>query len=54
MKMVKHCHEESSNMDLAQGALLGLVVDKCKSFGIYKPVAIALHKAWGQILSSGV
>uniref|UniRef100_A0A0K8TRM7 Eukaryotic translation initiation factor 3 subunit H n=1 Tax=Tabanus bromius TaxID=304241 RepID=A0A0K8TRM7_TABBR len=27
MKMVKHCHEESSNMDLAQGALLGLVVD---------------------------
>ena len=29
MKMVKHCHEESSNMDLAQGALLGLVVDKC-------------------------
>lgn len=29
MKMVKHCHEESvSNMDLAQGALLGLVVDK--------------------------
>lgn len=27
--MVKHCHEESSNMDLAQGALLGLVVDKC-------------------------
>ncbi|XP_061397143.1 eukaryotic translation initiation factor 3 subunit H [Musca vetustissima] len=29
MKIVKHCHEESSNMDLAQGALLGLVVDKC-------------------------
>ncbi|XP_065355915.1 eukaryotic translation initiation factor 3 subunit H [Calliphora vicina] len=29
MKMVKHCHEESSNMDLAQGALLGLVVNKC-------------------------
>ncbi|XP_037957550.1 eukaryotic translation initiation factor 3 subunit H [Teleopsis dalmanni] len=29
MKMVKHCHEESSNMDMAQGALLGLVVDKC-------------------------
>lgn len=29
MKMVKHCHEESlSNMDIAQGALLGLVVDK--------------------------
>jgi len=28
MKMVKHCQEESSNMDLAQGALLGLVVDK--------------------------
>lgn len=29
MKMVKHCHEESaSNMELAQGALLGLVVDK--------------------------
>lgn len=29
MKMVKHCHEESlSNMDVAQGALLGLVVDK--------------------------
>lgn len=28
--MVKHCHEESqSNMELAQGALLGLVVDKC-------------------------
>lgn len=28
MKMVKHCHEESSsNMDIAQGALLGLVVD---------------------------
>ncbi|OAD58971.1 Eukaryotic translation initiation factor 3 subunit H [Eufriesea mexicana] len=27
MKMVKHCHEESmSNMDVAQGALLGLVV----------------------------
>lgn len=27
--MVKHCHEEStSNMELAQGALLGLVVDK--------------------------
>uniref|UniRef100_A0A1A9WJN7 Eukaryotic translation initiation factor 3 subunit H n=1 Tax=Glossina brevipalpis TaxID=37001 RepID=A0A1A9WJN7_9MUSC len=29
MKIVKHCHEESSTMDLAQGALLGLVVDKC-------------------------
>lgn len=30
MKMVKHCHEESSgNMDIAQGALLGLVVDSC-------------------------
>ncbi|KAM7351365.1 eukaryotic translation initiation factor 3 subunit h [Cochliomyia hominivorax] len=29
MKMVKHCHEESNNMDLAQGALLGLVVNKC-------------------------
>lgn len=30
MKMVKHCHEESSgNMDIAQGALLGLVVDNC-------------------------
>jgi len=29
MKMVKHCHEESlSNMEIAQGALLGLVVDK--------------------------
>lgn len=29
MKMVKHCHEESlSNMDVAQGALLGLVVEK--------------------------
>lgn len=29
MKMVKHCHEESlSNMELAQGALLGLVFDK--------------------------
>lgn len=28
--MVKHCHEEStSNMDVAQGALLGLVVDNC-------------------------
>lgn len=28
MKIVKHCHEESaSNMDIAQGALLGLVVD---------------------------
>ncbi|XP_058815224.1 eukaryotic translation initiation factor 3 subunit H [Topomyia yanbarensis] len=28
MKMVKHCHEESSgNMEVAQGALLGLVVD---------------------------
>lgn len=27
MKMVKHCHEEStSNMEVAQGALLGLVV----------------------------
>lgn len=27
--MVKHCHEESlSNMEVAQGALLGLVVDK--------------------------
>jgi translation initiation factor 3 subunit H len=27
--MVKHCHEESlSNMDVAQGALLGLVVDE--------------------------
>ncbi|XP_043482396.1 eukaryotic translation initiation factor 3 subunit H [Leptopilina heterotoma] len=27
MKMVKHCHEESlSNMDVSQGALLGLVV----------------------------
>lgn len=30
MKIVKHCHEEStSNMDVAQGALLGLVVDNC-------------------------
>uniref|UniRef100_A0A1A9UD19 MPN domain-containing protein n=1 Tax=Glossina austeni TaxID=7395 RepID=A0A1A9UD19_GLOAU len=29
MKIVKHSHEESSIMDLAQGALLGLVVDKC-------------------------
>lgn len=30
MKIVKHCHEEStSNIDVAQGALLGLVVDKC-------------------------
>lgn len=29
MKIVKHCHEEAtSNMELAQGALLGLVVDK--------------------------
>lgn len=29
MKMVKHCHEESlSNMEVAQGALLGLIVDK--------------------------
>ncbi|XP_055683769.1 eukaryotic translation initiation factor 3 subunit H [Lutzomyia longipalpis] len=29
MKMVKHCHEESmSNMEVAQGALLGLVVDQ--------------------------
>lgn len=29
MKIVKHCHEESvSNMEVAQGALLGLVVDK--------------------------
>jgi len=28
MKMVKHCHEEAaSNMDVAQGALLGLVVE---------------------------
>ncbi|XP_072389431.1 eukaryotic translation initiation factor 3 subunit H [Diabrotica undecimpunctata] len=28
MKMVKHCHEESTtNMDIAQGALLGLGVD---------------------------
>lgn len=28
MKMVKHCHEEStSNMEVAQGALLGLVVN---------------------------
>ena len=28
MKMVKHCHEEAaSNMDIAQGALLGLVVE---------------------------
>ncbi|KAF7266315.1 hypothetical protein GWI33_020343 [Rhynchophorus ferrugineus] len=28
MKIVKHCHEESTtNMDIAQGALLGLVVD---------------------------
>lgn len=28
MKIVKHCHEESANnMDVAQGALLGLVVD---------------------------
>jgi len=28
MKIVKHCHEEAaSNMDIAQGALLGLVVD---------------------------
>lgn len=27
MKIVKHCHEEStSNMEVAQGALLGLVV----------------------------
>ncbi|KAK9872295.1 hypothetical protein WA026_017097 [Henosepilachna vigintioctopunctata] len=29
MKIVKHCHEEAAtNMDIAQGALLGLVVDK--------------------------
>lgn len=28
MKMVKHCHEESSgSFDIAQGALLGLVVE---------------------------
>lgn len=28
MKIVKHCHEESTNnIDVAQGALLGLVVD---------------------------
>lgn len=28
MKMVKHCHEEaSSNMEVAQGALLGLNVN---------------------------
>jgi translation initiation factor 3 subunit H len=28
MKMIKHCHEEASgNMEVAQGALLGLVVD---------------------------
>ncbi|KAI4464871.1 JAB1/Mov34/MPN/PAD-1 ubiquitin protease [Popillia japonica] len=28
MKMVKHCHEEAAgNMDIAQGALLGLVVE---------------------------
>lgn len=28
MKIVKHCHEEScSNMEVAQGALLGLVVE---------------------------
>ncbi|XP_044752300.1 eukaryotic translation initiation factor 3 subunit H [Coccinella septempunctata] len=28
MKIVKHCHEEATtNMDIAQGALLGLVVD---------------------------
>lgn len=27
MKMVKHCHEESlTNMEVSQGALLGLVV----------------------------
>ncbi|XP_030753815.1 eukaryotic translation initiation factor 3 subunit H [Sitophilus oryzae] len=30
MKIVKHCHEESTtNMDIAQGALLGLVVNNC-------------------------
>ena len=30
MKIIKHCHEEStSNIDMAQGALLGLIVDKC-------------------------
>jgi translation initiation factor 3 subunit H len=30
MKMVKHCHEESqSNMDVAQGALLGLAGGNC-------------------------
>ncbi|PSN35458.1 Eukaryotic translation initiation factor 3 subunit H [Blattella germanica] len=30
MKMIKHSHEESTgNMEVAQGALLGLVVDKC-------------------------
>lgn len=29
MKMIKHCHEEGSGaVDMAQGALLGLVVDK--------------------------
>jgi Mov34/MPN/PAD-1 family. len=28
MKIVKHCHEESTNnIEVAQGALLGLVVD---------------------------
>lgn len=28
MKIIKHCHEESvSNIDIAQGALLGLVVE---------------------------
>lgn len=29
MKIIKHCHEESTSMNVAQGALLGLVVDKC-------------------------
>lgn len=30
MKMVKHSHEESTgNMEVAQGALLGLVVENC-------------------------
>jgi hypothetical protein len=30
MKMIKHSHEESTgNMEIAQGALLGLVVENC-------------------------
>jgi translation initiation factor 3 subunit H len=30
MKMIKHSHEESTgNMEVAQGALLGLVVENC-------------------------